>query len=82
MRHAHFPSRFCRLARAEMPRFFTGDELGTVKSIRYSQGENPKEWKADSFVLAEGGADGKTRAVQKLSVCSTESGSLVSSSLT
>ncbi|OBZ75240.1 WD repeat-containing protein 74 [Grifola frondosa] len=51
-----------------MPRFFVGDELGAVKSIRYTPEENNKEWKVESNILVAGGSSGKTKAVQKLAL--------------
>ncbi|PCH38250.1 hypothetical protein WOLCODRAFT_149194 [Wolfiporia cocos MD-104 SS10] len=55
-----------------MPRFFTGDELGSVKSVRYTQGNTPKEWKPDIVTWQEG--DGRAKAVQKLAVSNEDSG--------
>lgn len=60
-----------------MPRFLTADELGTVKSIRYSPADTPKEWKADIAVLAEGGTEGKVSVVQKLAAAHVSSEYLV-----
>ncbi|KAI0736961.1 hypothetical protein C8Q72DRAFT_34813 [Fomitopsis betulina] len=49
-----------------MPRFFTGDELGSVKSIRYSQDAASKEWKSDVAVVSSLPGEAKSVPVQKL----------------
>ncbi|GBE82339.1 WD40-repeat-containing domain protein [Sparassis latifolia] len=60
-----------------MPQYFTGDELGTVKSIRYSPPDRVGEWKSEVTHLLEGGAGGKARAVQKLTVSRVDSETLL-----
>lgn len=51
-----------------MPRFFTGDELGNVKSLRYI--ENTLELKT----IYDGSNTGKLKSIQALSVASTSDG--------
>ena len=52
-----------------MPRFFSGDELGTLKSIKFSVTQETAAWKADLSTLVPGITNGsldKGRAVQQL----------------
>ncbi|OCH95506.1 hypothetical protein OBBRIDRAFT_809688 [Obba rivulosa] len=62
-----------------MPRFFSGDELGTVKSIRFSQSEGSKEWKSEVTTVVPGISDNpdKARAIQKLAVEQNENETLL-----
>ncbi|KAI0797681.1 hypothetical protein C8Q75DRAFT_801608 [Abortiporus biennis] len=48
-----------------MPAYFVGDELGSLKSTKYSR--NDEGWTATSNPLLEGTSTGRTRAIQKLS---------------
>ncbi|KAH9901282.1 hypothetical protein C8Q73DRAFT_662670 [Cubamyces lactineus] len=61
-----------------MPRFFSGDELGAIKSISYSQGSSPKEWKVSTTVLVPGDSSGRSKTIQKLAVQSQDSNTLLS----
>ncbi|KAH9934804.1 uncharacterized protein B0H18DRAFT_1082581 [Fomitopsis serialis] len=49
-----------------MPRFFTGDELGSVKAIRCSQDSATKEWKSDVQIISSTASDARPVPVQKL----------------
>ncbi|KAH9946206.1 uncharacterized protein BXZ73DRAFT_37265 [Epithele typhae] len=49
-----------------MPRFFSGDELGAVKSVTFTPGEN-QEWKSSTSTLVPGESSHE-RAVQRLTV--------------
>lgn len=60
-----------------MPRFFTGDELGTVKAVTYSSVENGKEWKASASVLVPGSSSSRSKTVQKLALHHSGSDTLV-----
>ncbi|KAI1795979.1 hypothetical protein LXA43DRAFT_697803 [Ganoderma leucocontextum] len=51
-----------------MPHFYAGDELGALKSISYTLGDNPKEWKATTTVLVTGSSSGRSKTVQKLAL--------------
>lgn len=51
-----------------MLQYFTGDELGSLKSVKYSREGEAKEWKATSITLASEASTGRVRAVQKLAV--------------
>ncbi|KAH9854122.1 hypothetical protein C2E23DRAFT_819680 [Lenzites betulinus] len=51
-----------------MPHFFTGDELGAIKSVSYAQSGAEKEWKASATVLVPGSSSGRSKTVQKLAV--------------
>ncbi|RPD66026.1 hypothetical protein L226DRAFT_608942 [Lentinus tigrinus ALCF2SS1-7] len=52
-----------------MPRFFTGDELGAIKSVAYATGgDDGKEWKASTSVLVSGSSSGRSKTVQKLAL--------------
>ncbi|KAI0646948.1 hypothetical protein C8Q79DRAFT_1009105 [Trametes meyenii] len=61
-----------------MPHFFSGDELGALKSISYTQGENLKEWKATTTVLVPGSSSSRDKTVQKLAVHTSGSNTLLS----
>lgn len=63
-----------------MPRFFTGDELGSVKSIRYSQDAASKEWKSDVAVVSSLPGEAKSVPVQKLAFSVNGADRLVSCS--
>lgn len=66
-----------------MPRFYTGDELGALKSVAYTPGENPKEWKPTTTVLIPGSSSGYSKTVQKLALHrAADSNVLVSAFLT
>lgn len=54
------------LCTEEMPLFFSGDELGAIKSVSFSLDDN-KEWKTTTNILVEGSTD-KTKAVRKLTL--------------
>lgn len=54
-----------------MPRFFTGDELGNIKSLYYRPDQ---EIKTDLSTLHDGSESGKAKAIQALSTASTLSG--------
>ncbi|KAI0637075.1 hypothetical protein C8Q77DRAFT_1154947 [Trametes polyzona] len=61
-----------------MPHFFSGDELGAIKSISYTQAENAKEWKATATTLVPGSAEsGRSKTVQKLAVHSAGANTLL-----
>ena len=63
--YSHFsPLRYSTSHR--MPRFFTGDELGSVKSIRYAQDVESKQWKPEVTVLSGDSSAGRVKAIQKL----------------
>ncbi|TCD64435.1 hypothetical protein EIP91_004080 [Steccherinum ochraceum] len=47
-----------------MPAFFTGDELGAIKHVRYAK--DAEGWKPTTTTLFAGGSEGKGKAVQKL----------------
>ncbi|KZT69002.1 hypothetical protein DAEQUDRAFT_298805 [Daedalea quercina L-15889] len=49
-----------------MPRFFAGDELGSVKSIRYVRDPASKEWKSDTKIISSISGEAKPIPVQKL----------------
>ncbi|PSS06885.1 hypothetical protein PHLCEN_2v3513 [Hermanssonia centrifuga] len=49
-----------------MPRFFTGDALGAIKTVDYSQ-NGSKEWTSSTKVLFQG-QEGKNKAIQKLAL--------------
>ena len=52
-----------------MSQFYTGDELGAIKSVKYTLDVETKQWKADVHtVSAEEASSGKAKAVQKLVV--------------
>ncbi|KAI0695930.1 hypothetical protein BC835DRAFT_1406096 [Cytidiella melzeri] len=54
-----------------MPRFFTGDELGAIKSVSYSRKESNEGWDAAANTLLEGTSSGsRSRAIQKFAVAS------------
>lgn len=59
-----------------MPHFFSGDELGSVKSVKFSKSEDSKSWKPEVRTVVSGldseSAD-KTRAIQKLVVAQNDS---------
>ncbi|KAI0374780.1 hypothetical protein BV20DRAFT_986622 [Pilatotrama ljubarskyi] len=62
-----------------MPRFFSGDELGAIKSISYAQGDNTKARAAKPTILVRGSSEsGRSKTIQKLSVHSSGSDSLLS----
>ncbi|KAI0064617.1 hypothetical protein BV25DRAFT_1781958, partial [Artomyces pyxidatus] len=52
-----------------MPRFLTGDELGNIKSFRYS----PSDGKSDVATLRDGSETGKLRSVQRMTVAASGS---------
>ncbi|KAI0302244.1 hypothetical protein BC826DRAFT_987995 [Russula brevipes] len=59
-----------------MPRFLTGDELGSIKSLSYVL--SPKaESKATVTTLYDGSGKAKERAVQKLAATTSENGPLI-----
>ncbi len=49
-----------------MPRFFTGDALGAIKAVDYSQ-NGSKEWTSSTKILFQG-QEGKNKAIQKLAL--------------
>ncbi|TFY63991.1 hypothetical protein EVJ58_g2931 [Rhodofomes roseus] len=49
-----------------MPRFFTGDELGSVKSVRYLQDSVEKQWKPEVHIISSTPAEARPVPVQKL----------------
>ncbi|KAI0670485.1 hypothetical protein C8Q78DRAFT_974794 [Trametes maxima] len=61
-----------------MPHFFSGDELGAIKSISYAPSESSKEWKATTTVLVAGSSSGRDKTVQKLAVHASGSDTLLS----
>lgn len=63
--------------RLAMPHFFSGDELGAIKSISYAPGETRNEWKPTTTVLVPGSPSGRSKTVQKLAVHSAGSDTLV-----
>ena len=80
-RSAHTSSISLHLRPPVMPRFFTGDELGSVKSVRYAQDGGSKEWKSDVTVVSSmAGLEAKPAPVQKLAFSATGAGGLVSCS--
>ena len=48
-----------------MPTFITGDELGSIKSVSFTQPEG-KEWKSDVVSIRAG--EMKTQAIQKMAL--------------
>ncbi|KAI0361982.1 hypothetical protein OH77DRAFT_1515308 [Trametes cingulata] len=61
-----------------MPHFFSGDELGAIKSISYAQGDNPKEWKASTTILVPASTSGHSKSIQNLALHSSGPESLLS----
>ncbi|OJT15748.1 WD repeat-containing protein 74 [Trametes pubescens] len=61
-----------------MPHFFSGDELGAIKSVSYAQGEKKNEWKPTTTILVPGSTSGRSKTVQKLAVHSAGSETLLS----
>ncbi|KAI0831196.1 hypothetical protein BC628DRAFT_1500109 [Trametes gibbosa] len=61
-----------------MPHFFSGDELGAIKSVLYTQAESTKEWKASSTVLVPGSSSSRSKTVQKLAVYAAGPNTLLS----
>lgn len=59
-----------------MPRFYTGDELGNVKSIYCSESPDGA-WIIESSIVHEAKEADKSKALQKLSVHSSQDGTLV-----
>jgi ribosome biogenesis protein NSA1 len=59
-----------------MPRFLTGDELGSIKSLNYVL-SSKAESKVTVTTLYDGSGKAKERAVQKLAVTTSENGPLV-----
>ena len=55
-----------------MPAYFTGDELGSLKAIRYTHSE--EGWKSTNTTLFSSNSDGKGKAVQKLIAFTQEDG--------
>ena len=51
-----------------MPRFFTGDELGAVKSVSCTPSDKPKEWRITPEVLVPSSSSSRSKAVQKLAL--------------
>lgn len=51
-----------------MPQFYTGDELGAIKSIKYARDVETKQWKADVQTVFGEASAGKAKAVQKLAL--------------
>jgi ribosome biogenesis protein NSA1 len=51
-----------------MPRFYAGDDLGTIKSISYSHDAETKQWKAETCILSDDALTGKAKAIQKLAL--------------
>ena len=62
-----------------MPRFFTGDELGSVKSIRYAQHGESNEWKSEVTVVSSTVGEARPIPVQKLAFSEAGVDGLVSS---
>ena len=57
-----------------MPTFFSGDELGAIKAVAYTIGENATKWKATTTILVSGSSSsGRNKTVQKLAVHRTGS---------
>ncbi|KAH7889744.1 hypothetical protein F5I97DRAFT_1801153 [Phlebopus sp. FC_14] len=50
-----------------MPRFLTGDELGSIKSVSYIPNE-PPESRTQLKTLYDGTSTGRTRAIQRLAI--------------
>lgn len=61
-----------------MPRFFTGDELGAIKSVKYTHDVESKQWKPEVTVLAGDASAGRVKAIQKLTMQADEDNILVS----
>jgi len=59
-----------------MPRFFTGDELGNIKSFNYASSSTP-ESKVTVTTLHDGSGKGKERAVQNLAIHASGDGPIV-----
>lgn len=56
---------------ADMPGYFTGDELGSIKYVSFQEKENRKEWETSIGSLAEGSSSAsRVRAIQKLALIS------------
>ena len=64
----------------DMPRFFTGDELGSVKAIQYSQDVASKEWKSDVTLISSVNSEAKPVPVQRLAFHANDADRVVSSS--
>ncbi|GJE87198.1 hypothetical protein PsYK624_032810 [Phanerochaete sordida] len=60
-----------------MPLFYAGDELGSVKSVRYSRDPENKQWKAESSVLVGDASAGRAKAIQKLAMHADEQNTLL-----
>ncbi|KAI0093605.1 hypothetical protein BDY19DRAFT_1044938 [Irpex rosettiformis] len=58
-----------------MPRYFTGDELGSIKSVSFKQTNGGKEWETSVDSLIEGSSSAsRSRAIQKLVLTSNPEG--------
>ena len=57
---------------SSMSRFITGDELGNIKTIKYSA---DAELTTVLKTVHDGSATGKTKAVRRLAIATTSSGS-------
>ena len=55
-----------------MPRFYTGDELGSIKSVHYTRDVESKQWKAESSILVGDASAGRVKAIQKLALHANE----------
>ncbi|KAG6337208.1 hypothetical protein ID866_1880 [Astraeus odoratus] len=55
-----------------MPRFFTGDELGSIKSVSYDANA-PSETKIHLKTVYDGTATGRTRGIQRLALSKDDS---------
>ncbi|KDQ61054.1 hypothetical protein JAAARDRAFT_152067 [Jaapia argillacea MUCL 33604] len=57
-----------------MPQFFTGDELGNIKSLSYSTTSKASAKPTEPITLHDGSSFGKEKAIQALAIGSTSAG--------
>lgn len=62
---------------SKMPRFLTGDELGNVKTLRYSPDAPKDTAKVEGKTIHKGNAENPVKAIQKLALLSASGSKLV-----
>lgn len=56
----------------KMPLFYTGDELGSVKSVNYTRYPESKQWKPETKILVGDASAGRVKGIQKLALHADE----------
>ena len=51
-----------------MPQFYTGDELGSIKSLKYTRDVETKQWKAEASIISGDASTSKAKGIQKLAL--------------